>query len=66
MTYPTFSISLNDDRIKKLSEIWRKLRESEETVSRSEAVGRAIDYFHPIVCTVKGTNEPHKEQERSQ
>jgi metal-responsive CopG/Arc/MetJ family transcriptional regulator len=58
MTYPTISISLNDERTKKLSDILRKLREQEETVSRSEAIARAIDFFYPHVCTSESSIEP--------
>ena len=65
MTYPTISISLNDDRLRKLSDILRKLREEDETVSRSEAIARAIDYFHPIVCPSKIPNTPSSVQEQA-
>lgn len=54
MTYPTISVSLNDERTKKLSDILRKLREQDDTVSRSEAIARAIDYFHLLVCPSDG------------
>jgi hypothetical protein len=53
MTYPTISVSLNDERTRKLSDILRKLREGDDTVSRSEAIARAIDYFHPFVCPLE-------------
>lgn len=57
MTYPTISISLNEERTKKLIEIIQKLREQDVTISRSEAIARAIDAFHPIVCTSEGPKE---------
>lgn len=62
MTYPTISVSLNDERLDKLSAILRKLREQEETVSRSEAIGRAIDHFYPIMCPSKSPDAPSSVQ----
>jgi metal-responsive CopG/Arc/MetJ family transcriptional regulator len=62
MTYPTISISLNDDRTKKLSDILRKLREQDDTVSRSEAIARAIDFFYPHVCASESPNAPKNVQ----
>ena len=56
MTYPTISVSLNDERLKLLSEVLRALREHDETISRSEAIGRAIELFHPTVCPSKGSD----------
>ena len=41
------TISLNPDRLKKLQELLRIARtDYEETISRSEVVGRAIDLIH--------------------
>lgn len=54
MSYPTISISLNEDRLTKLSKILRALRDQDETVSRSEAVGQAIDRFYLSICPVDG------------
>lgn len=49
-SYPTISISLTDERMAKLSKLLRALREQDETISRSEAVGRAIDHFFVVIC----------------
>lgn len=65
MTYPTISVSLNDDRAKKLSDILRKLREQDDTVSRSEAIARAIDYFHPFMCPLENTSAPSSVQKEA-
>ncbi len=65
MTYPTISVSLNDDRLTKLSNILRKLREQEETISRSEAIGRAIDHFYPIMCPLENTSAPSSVQKEA-
>ena len=62
MTYPTISVSLNDDRLSKLSDMLRTLRDQDETVSRSEVIGRAIDHLHPIVCPSKSPNTPSSVQ----
>lgn len=58
MTYPTISISLSEERTQKLREIIETLRQQDLTISRSESIGRAIDHFHPIVCTSQSTKEP--------
>lgn len=50
-TYPTISISLNEERLTRLSELVRRLREDEEMISRSEVVGRAIDLFFLTTCS---------------
>lgn len=55
MTYPTISISLTNDRAAKISGILRALREQDETISRSEAIGRAIDHFFLVVCPLEQT-----------
>lgn len=62
MTYPTVSISLNKDRLTKLSEMLSRLREADETVSRSEVVSRAIDCLYPVVCPSKTTEAPQSGQ----
>lgn len=62
MTYPTISVSLNEERTRKLSDILRTLREQDDTISRSEAIARAIDYFHPYVCTSENTIAPQSKQ----
>lgn len=55
MTYPTISISLNDDRAAKVRAILRALREQDDSISRSEAIGRAIDHFFLAVCPLQET-----------
>ena len=65
MTYPTISVSLNEDRLEKLGDILRVLREDDNTVSRSEAIARAIDYWHPILCPSKRTAIQAKGQEQN-
>lgn len=58
MTYPAISISISDERSAKLTKILRALRDQDETVSRSEAVGRAIDHFFLIVCPADSPESP--------
>lgn len=64
MTYPTISVSLNEERAKKLSDILRALREQDDTVSRSEAIARAIDFFYPFVCASENTLASSSVQEQ--
>lgn len=61
-TYPNISISLSEDRTAKLSKILRALRDQDETVSRSEAVGQAIDAFYLIICPFESTTVPQNNQ----
>jgi len=61
MTYPTISISLSDERMIKVAKILRRLRDDDDTISRSEAVGRAIDHFFLIICPSDRTDIPAAE-----
>jgi hypothetical protein len=65
MTYPTISISLNETRTAKLSRILRILRDKDETVSRSEAIGQAIDIFFTHLCPSESTDVPQDERAHS-
>lgn len=49
-SYPTISISLTEERQERLTKLLRTLREQDESISRSEAVGRAIDHFFVVIC----------------
>jgi hypothetical protein len=62
MTYPTISVSVNSDRLKKISDLLRVFRRDDDTVSRSEVVCIAIDRLHASVCPSEGTDVPPTEQ----
>jgi hypothetical protein len=49
-SYPTITISISTDRAAKLAKILRALRDEDDSISRSEAVGRAIDSFFLTTC----------------
>ncbi len=55
--YPTISISLSDERLAKVTKILRALRDENESISRSEAIGRAIDAFFLITCPVDTSDD---------
>jgi hypothetical protein len=56
-SYPTITISISNDRAAKLAKVLRALRDEDDTISRSEAVGRAIDSFFLIICPTDMSND---------
>lgn len=55
MTYPTISISINAELLKKLKDLMEVYRKDDETTSRSEVVCIAIDALHAAKCPLTNT-----------
>jgi hypothetical protein len=58
MSYPTISVSLNEERSDKLIKLIRLMRNQDETISRSEVVGTAIDTLYDKLLSPEPVAEP--------